>query len=41
MVDMTGKVVIVTGGAGGFGRAFTRAFLAAGAKAALAVARGK
>ena len=34
MTDMTGKVVIVTGGAGGFGRAFTRAFLEAGAKVA-------
>ena len=35
MVEMTGKVVIVTGGAGGFGRAFTREFLAAGAKVAV------
>jgi NAD(P)-dependent dehydrogenase (short-subunit alcohol dehydrogenase family) len=34
MADMTGKVVIVTGGAGGFGRAFTRAFLEAGARVA-------
>lgn len=34
MTDMTGKVVIVTGGAGGFGRAFTRAFLESGAKVA-------
>lgn len=34
MADMTGQVVIVTGAAGGFGRAFTRAFLAAGAKVA-------
>jgi NAD(P)-dependent dehydrogenase (short-subunit alcohol dehydrogenase family) len=34
MADMSGKVVIVTGGAGGFGRAFTKAFLDAGAKVA-------
>lgn len=34
MVDMTGRTVIVTGAAGGFGLAFTRAFLEAGAKVA-------
>ena len=34
MADMTGQVVIVTGGGGGFGAAFTRAFLGAGAKVA-------
>jgi len=31
MRDMTGRTVIVTGAAGGFGRAFTQAFLDAGA----------
>ncbi|MBM84965.1 MAG: hypothetical protein CMM47_02955 [Rhodospirillaceae bacterium] len=34
MVDMTGRTVILTGAAGGFGRAFTRAYLEAGAKVA-------
>ncbi len=32
MVNLAGKVVIVTGAAGGFGKAFTGAFLKAGAK---------
>ena len=32
MVNLAGKVVIVTGAAGGFGKAFTSAFLKAGAK---------
>ena len=31
MADMSGKVVVVTGAAGGFGNAFTSAFLSAGA----------
>ena len=34
MVDMSGRTVVVTGGAGGFGRAFARAFLGAGANVA-------
>ena len=34
MTDMTGTIVIVTGGAGGFGTAFTRAFLGSGAMVA-------
>ena len=34
MTDLSKQVVIVTGAAGGFGKSFTNAFLAAGAKVA-------
>ena len=34
MMDLSKQVVIVTGAAGGFGKSFTSAFLAAGAKVA-------